>query len=124
MAEDRRQFYRRESDIDSTELYTRVSVLETRFNSMAEQLIRHETDSKELWLKIANTLDDIKEEISSFKFSKFEENKGLENEIRDLKEKISTIETSARASWKVVTVIGAVVGAAISFGLQFFKTLS
>lgn len=116
MTEERRSTIgRRSTDVEFNSMYSRVSVLETQMQSLQEQATRHEFESKEVWVKMAQTLDDIKDELTNFRFSKLEDNKELEKEIRELNDKLLVIETQAATSWKIATVIGSIVGFLITF---------
>lgn len=117
--EERRTQNRRATDTDCTALQSRVSVLESQVDQMSQQMQRHESDSKEVWVQISKTLNDIKEEITNFKFAKLQDNKDLESEIRDLHDKIVIIETTASTSWKLASIVGGLLGVAVSIAFKF-----
>lgn len=116
--EERRTQNRRASDVDCRELQSRISVLETKMESMTTQVSKHEMDSKEVWVQISKTLNDIKEEITNFKFAKLQDNRDLEGEIRELHDKIVVIETTAKTSYKIAGLVGTVIGVLISVAFK------
>lgn len=110
------------------QLERRVSLIEykldefpNKLNAFSEKIEKHERKSEELWAKMVQCLEDIKDEISDFKMSKIEDSSNLKHDIQDLKTKIELIENSAKSTWKTIVIISVILSSCFSAGYTIFS---
>lgn len=95
------------------EIDHRVTVLETKLTVMENKLDKHEARTEQLFIKIAETLDDIRDELQSFRIGSLK----VDNRVDALSAKGSAI-------WKTITVVSGIALVSVSTAYQLFKDLS